>query len=252
MTDADSSGHDNLFAVPKNQVDAFAFNAAVADVFPDMIRRSVPGYESIMAMLGVLAQSFVQPQSRVYDLGCSLGAATLSVASRVRAEKVEYVCVDNSEAMLARCEQIMARHLAQGTAYDMRCADIRSVDIQQASLALLNFTLQFVAAEDRDALLSRIYQGLVPGGALLLSEKVVFDDPAEQQCMTDLHLAFKRANGYSEMEISQKRSALDNVLIPETLAAHKVRLQAAGFDQVFVWFQNLNFASLLAIKTGEA
>lgn len=246
------SGHDNLFAIPQNQVDAFAFNEAVADVFPDMIRRSVPGYESIMAMLGVLAQSFVQPHSRVYDLGCSLGAATLSVASRVRAEDVEYVCVDNSEAMLTRCDKILVRHLGQGTNYRMHCADIRETALENASFAILNFTLQFVAPDDRAALLTRIYDGLLPGGALLLSEKVVFDDPSEQQCMTDLHLAFKRANGYSEMEISQKRSALDNVLIPETLAAHQARLQAAGFDQVFVWFQNLNFASLLAIKTGEA
>jgi tRNA (cmo5U34)-methyltransferase len=120
--------------------------------------------------------------------------------------------------------------------------------MQQASVIVLNFTLQFIEPAARQALMQRIYEALLPGGILVLSEKIKFADPAEQAFMTELYMEFKRANGYSELEISQKRSALENVLIPDTIATHQQRLSLAGFTHSSVWFQNLVFASILAVK----
>ena len=128
---------------------------------------------------------------------------------------------------------------------ELICADIRDVKIQQASLVVMNFTLQFIAPEHRQALLDRIYQGLKPGGVLLVSEKVGFD-AAEQEWMSELHHAFKKANGYSELEISQKRTALERVLRPDTPATHRRRLHQAGFADCVQWFQCLNFVSFVA------
>ena len=85
------------------------------------------------------------------------------------------------------------------------------------------------------------------GGVLVLSEKLVFDQK-EQQILEPLQLDFKRANGYSELEISQKRDAIANVMIPETLQIHQQRLKNAGFSQSVLWIQHFNFASILAIK----
>ena len=130
----------------------------------------------------------------------------------------------------------------------LQCADIRDVTIENASIVVLNFTLQFITLEQREPLLQNIYHGLLPGGVLILSEKLCFTEDTEQQLMTDLHLAFKRANGYSDLEISQKRAALENVLIPETLTTHIERLKRVGFSQASQWFQCFNFASILAIK----
>jgi len=113
---------------------------------------------------------------------------------------------------------------------------------------VLNFTLQFIPLAERQALIDSIYQGLVPGGVLIVSEKICFDDPHHQQLMTELHHNFKKANGYSELEIAQKRTALENVLIPETLQKHKQRFLNAGFNHVDLWFQCFNFASMLALK----
>lgn len=238
---------DSIYALPQGQVVDFAFNEAVADVFPDMIRRSVPGYETIIALLGVIARRYAQPHSRIYDLGCSLGASTLSMAAQVRVEDLSFVCVDNSAAMTRRCEQILQRHLPSGQ-FQVECADIQAVALSNASVVVLNFTLQFLKPDERLAMLRHIYEGLLPGGVLILSEKLQFADPAEQALLTAIHLEFKRANGYSELEISQKRSALDHVLIPDTFAQHVERLEAAGFTQVVNWFQGFNFASLLAVK----
>ncbi|MEZ5447599.1 MAG: carboxy-S-adenosyl-L-methionine synthase CmoA [Thiolinea sp.] len=239
------TGRDQLFAAPQQVVD-FAFNAAVADVFPDMLRRSIPGYETLISQLGVLARRYVQPDSCVYDLGCSLGAATLAMAAQVQQPGVQFIGVDNSEAMTRRCDQRLQRHL-EAPRFQVVCEDITTLSMQPASLAVLNFTLQFIAPAAREALLRRIYQALLPGGALVLSEKICFADPDEQAQINDLYLEFKRANGYSELEISQKRNALEKVLIPDTLEVHQ-RLQAAGFQRVTLWFQSFSFVSLLAVR----
>jgi tRNA (cmo5U34)-methyltransferase len=129
------------------------------------------------------------------------------------------------------------------------CADITDIEIKNASVVVLNFTLQFIPIEQREELLQHIYQGMTDGAILILSEKIKFDDDHLQDLNTELHHAFKQANGYSEMEISQKRSALENVLLPETIATHQQRLRNIGFDSIDVWFQCFNFASLVAIKS---
>ena len=96
--------------------------------------------------------------------------------------------------------------------------------------------------------LSFFAAGTSPGGVLLLSEKIRFEDPAEETLQTDWHHAFKRARGYSDLEIARKREALENVLRPETLATHRRRLEQAGFTRVYRWFQGFNFVSLVALR----
>ncbi len=237
---------DTLFA-QQHQVVDFAFDDAVADVFPDMIRRSVPGYEAIISQLGVLARHYAQAGSRIYDLGCSLGAATLSMYRQSSDLNIEHICIDNSESMVKRCRSRLQRHMPDAN-LQVICENIEETSIHNASLVVLNFTLQFLVPEIRLELLKKIYQGLLPGGVLILSEKIIFSDKTENQLQTDWHLASKRANGYSDMEISQKRAALENVLIPDTLEEHQQRLAKAGFRQSCQWFQSFNFISLIALK----
>jgi tRNA (cmo5U34)-methyltransferase len=238
---------DNLYADPLAEVSRFAFDQAVVDVFPDMIKRSVPGYATIINMIGDLAERYVQTGSRCYDLGCSLGAATLAMRHRIRATDVKVIAVDNSPAMIARCRQVLAADTAEPEV-ELNCADIQSTELHNASMAVLNFTLQFVPVEERLPVLHKIHEGLNPGGVLILSEKVVFEDCVHNDLMIELHHNFKRANGYSDLEIAQKRSALEQVLLPESLTVHRDRLRAAGFTSVDVWFQCFNFASLIAVK----
>ncbi|WP_404363911.1 carboxy-S-adenosyl-L-methionine synthase CmoA [Marinobacter sp.] len=238
---------DRLFATARAP-DDFRFDAAVARVFPDMIRRSVPGYTTIIPMIEVITERFAQPASHCYDLGCSLGAATLAMRHGIPHGDCVLVGVDNSAAMIERCEHYIALddHPLPVT---LRCEDILQTELKDASVTTLNFTLQFVPPAERTGLLQRIAAATRPGGALILSEKICFESEEEQATQTLLHHEFKRANGYSDLEISQKRSALEQVLIPETLGAHRQRLQAAGFDQVMVWYQCFNFVSILAIKS---
>lgn len=241
---------DRIYATPQAQVSDFAFNEDVVRVFPDMIKRSVPGYPTIVENLGVLAAQFAQPGSALYDLGCSLGAVTQAMRRHVKSEGCRVIGVDNSAAMVARCHEYLHAQdsmFQELLPYELIEGDILALDFKPASVVALNFTLQFIAPERRLELLTRIRQSLLPGGALILSEKLRFEDEAEQTLLTDLHIAFKRANGYSELEIAQKRSALENVMKPDSLQQHRERLLAAGFRQVTPWFQCLNFASLVAL-----
>ncbi len=236
---------DSLFSVPHELVADFAFDEAVTRVFPDMIRRSVPGYGNIVTMIGLLAERYASSGSTLYDLGCSLGASTLSMRRCLGQRDCTIVAVDNSPAMVEGCRANVAA-AGEGIPVEVRCEDIREVAVSDASVVVLNFTLQFIAPEHRLALLRRIRSDMRPGGVLILSEKIVFESPEEDEFQRTLHLDFKRANGYSELEISQKRTALENVLIPETLQQHRQRLGEAGFARSHLWFQCFNFVSLIA------
>ncbi|MEM7117955.1 MAG: carboxy-S-adenosyl-L-methionine synthase CmoA [Chloroflexota bacterium] len=239
--------HDSIYAQHQTKVAPFQFDEAVADVFPDMIERSIPGYSLTLPLMGLIAERYAQPNSRCYDLGCSLGAVTWAMQARIQQPGCQLVAVDNSSAMLARCRDLLPADAALPPV-ELVEADIATVPIRNASIVVLHFTLQFLPPEARLPLLQRIFDGLLPGGVLVVSEKVVFADETQQVRFTDLHHDFKRANGYSNLEVSQKRTALENVLIPDTIEQHQARMQAVGFASCDVWFQAFNFASLLAIK----
>lgn len=240
-------GKDQIYSESLAKIADFSFDTQVADVFSDMIERSVPGYRSIITMIETLAGHYAQPGSNLYDLGCSLGAATLSIRRGVAAGNCSIIAVDSSKAMIKRCRKAVDRDL-HDTPVETVCDDIRNVEIADASVVVLNFTLQFIPPEDRVCLLKRIANGMRKGGVLILSEKVVFEDEHLNEVLGDMHHDFKRAHGYSDLEISQKRTALENVLVPETIATHRNRLREAGFGAVDVWFQCFNFMSMLAVK----
>ena len=238
---------DTLYARKKPHLIDFVFDEAVANVFPDMIRRSVPGYENIITMIGLFAEQYVQNNSQCYDLGCSLGAATLAMRHHIHKNDVSIVAVDNSDSMVERCQNNISKDTSK-TDVNIVCDDIQNISVQNASMVVLNFTLQFLEPDTRLELLSTIYKGMNIGGALVLSEKITFTDPILRDTNIQLHEAFKKANGYTNLEISQKRSALEKTLIPETLQTHQQRLTDIGFTKIIPWYQCFNFVSILAIK----
>jgi len=242
---------DTIYATGDQDDEPFRFNDAVAEVFPDMLRRSIPGYAATLEAIGSLAARYVKAGSNCYDLGCSLGAATLAMRQGIRAPDCRIIAIDNSEAMIERCRQMIAdagEPVSVPAPIDFRLDDIRDVPISNASMVVMNYTLQFLSLEDRSAMLARIFDGLISGGLFLLSEKVIDDDPHMEELLVDLHREHKRRNDYSELEISRKRAALDNVLIPETVADHRDRLAAVGFAHSAVWLRYFNFVSIVAIK----
>lgn len=195
---------DEIYANSDNGEQPFRFNSAVAEVFPDMLRRSIPGY-----------------------------AASIEAIS----------------SLVERCRDIVASDSDQHqTSVEVRQADIQDIEIKNASMVVMNYTLQFLDVNARAAIVQRIYDGLLPGGLFLLSEKVVDQDPYMEDLLVDLHHEHKRRNDYSQLEISRKRAALENVLLPESVPAHRKRLAAAGFKRSAVWLRYFNFVSIVAIK----
>ena len=242
-----NSEEDKLFAKNRATTSGFRFDEQVVKVFPDMIARSVPGYELVVPMIGMLARRYVQSDSKIYDLGCSLGAASLAMSQAVNSDGVEIIAIDNSRAMVERCSQLMLENRAS-VPVQVRLQNMLETRVENASVVVLNFTLQFLDREQRQVLIDRMSQGMRPGGPLIISEKICFPDQQEQSDQTDWHHDFKRTQGYSDLEIAQKRNALEDVLRPETEASHFKRFQQAGLFRPRRWFQCFSFASYIAFK----
>lgn len=240
------SARDTLFAKTLGDPGLFSFNEAVVGVFPDMIKRSVPGYSTVIAMTGLLAARHAREGKRIYDLGCSLGASLLSVARHKEVAQCELIGIDNSMVMLEQCRVTLDNELP-GNTIKLIAGDINSQDYQNACVVILNYTLQFVDPRQRLPLLIGLRQAMEPGDILVLSEKIALEAPTMNDLMIEMHHDFKRAQGYSDLEIAKKRQALENVLIPESRETHMRRLANAGFSHAECWFQCFNFASLVAI-----
>ena len=241
-----TTNRDTIYAQTLGDPGLFTFNKDVVGVFPDMINRSVPGYATVISMTGLLAARYARTGTCIYDLGCSLGASLLSAARQPDCQTNTFIGIDSSEAMLTAARDVLDKEVP-GLAIELIESDILDAPIDNASVVIMNYTLQFVPIASRLPLLKKIRSALAPGDALILSEKIKLDSPTMDDTMIAMHHDFKRAKGYSDLEIAQKRQALENVLIPEPLDIHFERLKKAGFSDGSCWFQCFNFASMIAI-----
>ncbi len=238
---------DQIYSQPQQKVDDFTFDNSVVEVFPDMIQRSVPGYSTIISTIGKLCEQFHQANSHIYDLGCSLGAATLSMRKAVTKDNCKIIGIDNSQAMVDKCRLHIKAYVSD-VPVSIELGDIQNYPLDNASVVVMNFTMQFIEPAERAALVQKIYDSLLPGGILIVSEKLRWENTDINEAINNLHLDFKRANGYSELEISQKRSAIENVMKIDSQQIHLQRLSQAGFKNSSIWYQCFNFASFIAIK----
>ena len=238
---------DTIFKTSQPNVADFRFNKAVAEVFDDMVDRSVPFYAEMQRMVTELAADFATPQSVVYDLGCSTGTTLVALNASLPAN-VKLVGIDNSPEMLERCRAKL-NHAGITRPHELVCGDLHGhLDLKDASVVVLMLTLQFVRPLYRDQLVTEIARNLKPGGCLILVEKILGEDATFNRLFIKYYYEMKRRHGYSELEISQKREALENVLIPYRLEENRLMLAHAGFRTSEVFFKWHNFAGLAAIK----
>lgn len=239
---------DRLFLSTNADLHPFKFNQSVVDVFPDMISRSVPGYQTIVDGIGRISKQFVKPRSVIYDLGSSLGSVSLMIARCNPGMLLQINAVDNSQAMVERCT-LNVNAYNYDALIDVQQNDITTISLQACDMVVINFTLQFIAPALRQAVIEKVYASLNVGGLLVISEKVSAQSDVMNRLLIELHHEFKRENGYSELEISQKRSALENVMVLDSFETHRQRLKQAGFNNISVWFQHFNFMSFCAVKS---
>jgi tRNA (cmo5U34)-methyltransferase len=238
---------DEYFADPQRKPFDFRFTAEVAGVFDDMVSRSVPFYHEMQRMTAELAADIVVPGTNVYDLGCSTGT-TLLLLDRVAPRGVTFYGIDDAPEMLARCEAKLQEQQVTHR-YELRTTDLNAgIEMHNASLAVMGFTLQFIRPLHRDRLVADVHNGLNPNGGLILLEKVLGEDSHFNRLFIKYYYDLKRRNGYSEIEIAQKREALENVLIPYKLLENREMLLRAGFRFVDVFFKWYNFCGIVALK----
>jgi tRNA (cmo5U34)-methyltransferase len=237
---------DEIYAAPQPLVTDFTFGAETSAVFDDMLQRSVPFYDEVQRLLAELAGDFAVDGTNVYDLGCSTGATLLNLSQIT--QDVTLIGIDSSEAMLQRADRAL-RQAATGKRCVLRRQDLHDgLVIENASVVVMSLTLQFVRPLQRERLLRTVHDGLNPQGCLLLVEKVLEEQTLVNRLFIKHYYDFKRRNGYAEIEIAQKREALENVLIPYRLEENREMLRAAGFAHAEIFFKWYNFCGLLVVK----
>lgn len=240
------AGEDRLFCTPEVRED-FSFNEEVAAVFDDMLHRSVPCYHLVIDAMARILGRHLEKGAVVYDLGCSVGSTLFLLAERLAGHGFGYVGVDNAPAMLRRARQRGAGRLQELCPRFLE-GDITTCPLDDAGAVLCNYTLQFLRPVTRQAFVNRVYAALPAGGVFLLSEKTIAHGPTLNRDFIAIHHAFKRERGYSALEIAAKREALENVLIPFSLAENIQLLHKAGFTEVEPFFTWFNFSSVVALK----
>jgi len=237
---------DRLYSDPAPLVTDFSFGSETTKVFDDMLHRSVPFYAEMQRMITEITEDFAADGTNIYDLGCSTGATLLDLQHIDR--DVTFIGIDSSAAMLDRAgEELKRANFARP--YALRQQDLhQGLEIQNASVVIMSLTLQFVRPLYREQVLHRIFEGLNPQGCLILIEKVLEEETLVNRLFIKYYYDFKRRNAYSDLEIAQKREALENVLIPYRLRENQELLERVGFRGPEIFFKWYNFCGMLALK----
>ncbi len=238
---------DRVFADKKNKIKPFEFNKEVADVFDDMLNRSVPLYTQNIKRQAQFTYQYYQDKTRIYDLGCSNGNLGILVLNQFKEKQFSMVGVDSSEPMIKKYSNRLKKY-DNFDQIDLVCGFLEDIQIKNASVVLINLTLQFLDTDKRDTVIKKIYNGMNSNGILLLTEKIIHSSELINNLQIKFYEEFKIENGYSKLEISQKRDALDKVLVPDTIETHKNRILNAGFTYFDIWLKWFNFVSMIAIK----
>ena len=238
---------DNIFNDGNFNDLPFSFNKEVTEVFEDMIDRSVPGYSSSLKLIENLSRKYYQDKSFCYDLGCSLGASTMSLLKAIENKEGKIFAIDNSEAMIFKCKDRF-KDFIDSRKVIFTLQNLESTEIREASIVVINFVLQFIDINKRESLLKKIFYGMKRNGLLIMSEKTHFSNKFRNKSLLNLYHKFKYNNGYTKMEISSKRDALEGVLITEPQDDHYQRLKKIGFKKIRKVMANLNFFTLIAQK----
>ena len=233
---------DKLFSAEISK--KFEFDESVASVFDDMLSRSVPFYGVVQKLIIDIILTYQKDNLKVLDLGVSTAKLLLELRSRISSSML-LKGIDNSEAMLLRAEN---KCKAFGADIELELADMLTYEYSGEDVIVANYTLQFIRPMQRVELVKRIFDGMNSGGVFIFSEKVVFEDKKLDKDLIDVYYEYKKEQGYSEYEISQKREALENILIPFTIKENIKMCKDAGFNSIDTIFQWGNFVTFVATK----
>lgn len=237
---------DTLYVSGAVQED-FTFNDRVADVFDDMLNRSIPHYRDVIDGMAQLLACHLAAGSTVYDLGCSTGTTLLELAHRLPDKQLRYIGIDNAPAMLDKARRKSAM-FTKSAMIQFQQTDITCCPLPNAAGILCNYTLQFLRPLTRQDFVRRIYESLPEGGIFFLSEKTISHAGRLNRDFIEIYHAFKKKQGYSELEIAAKREALENVLVPFSLEENIALLRQVGFEEIETFFKWFNFTAIVALK----
>jgi len=223
----------------------FQFDEAVASVFDDMLDRSIPFYRENMDLIVKIVNKFIEDGDSLLDLGCSTASLLLQIERDIQNREFSLIGIDSSEPMLKQAQKKLE---ALNSNISLDFGDILNYDFPKSKVVIMNYTLQFIRPIEREELLRNIQNSISEGGILILTEKIISSDSHFNKKLIDIYYDYKRSKGYSDYEISQKREALENVLVPYTEPENIRLLKRVGFREVETIFKWGNFTTFIGFN----
>ena len=162
--------------------------------FDKHINLSIPSYETLSDVFTGVACAFAQPESSVVDLGCSTGKF---LSELPKANDCNYIGIDKTKL----------KNIHKG--FELTIGDVEKVlpNLDNVSVVVSMFTLQFMGKLKRKRVLSHIKEKVLEGAIFLVAEKVYLDDPLIQTLVHKMHIQEKRKSFYDK-EILDKDTQL--------------------------------------------
>lgn len=241
---------DQVFMETNERASDFEFDDEVAEVFDDMISRSVPFYLEQQEMIKEVGKKFAIKSTNIYDLGCSTATTLINLCQEVD-DSIHLIGYDNSIPMINRSKQKIKDHGLEHrieVCHGDLNGDLSDLPLENAGMITMCWTLQFIRPLKRDNLIKAIYNGLVEDGVFVVTEKVLTNNSHMNRFFIEFYYDYKRRNGYSNKEILNKREALENVLVPYRIDENLEMFRRNGFEIVETLYQWYNFAAFLCVK----
>jgi tRNA (cmo5U34)-methyltransferase len=233
---------DNLFDI--SHQGKFTFNEDVANVFDDMLNRSIPFYIDNLKLNAKILSKYIKDGDKIYDIGSSTLNFLLYFEQNFNI-KAKLIGIDSSKPMIIKAK---SKIKAYNSNINLIFGDIENITIEKSQAIISNYTLQFIAKDKRSKVIDKIFNSLNKNGIFLISEKVISNNQKLNTSLIEIYHNYKQENGYSTTQIEKKKEALENILVPLSLDENISMLKNAGFKEVEVLFKWANFSTFLAIK----
>ena len=233
---------DNLFN--ENHQGKFTFNEDVANVFDDMLNRSIPFYRDNLKLNAKILSKYIKDGDKVYDIGSSTLNFLLYFEQNFKI-KADLIGIDNSKPMIKKATNKIKSYNSN---INLIFGNIENIELKPSQAIVSNYTLQFIDKDKRSEVIKKIFNSLNDNGIFLVSEKVISNNKKLNENLIEIYHNYKQDKGYTITQIEKKKEALENILTPLSLDENMSMLKKVGFKEVEVLFKWANFSTFLAIK----
>lgn len=206
--------------------------------FDEHIEKSIKGYGELVQDIQNLSEYFVEPNTNVYDVGCSSGKLVYELAKKHR--KANIIGIEKEDNFTKSLENKKNALFKKMDLFDVE-------NMTNASFVTSVFTMQFIQQHKRFKAIQKVYKSMNYGAGFILCEKMLAENSKLQDILAFMYYDHKR-NNFTDTEILDKEYDLRHQMKLYTLNENIEMLRDAGFRKIEIFWKRYTFTGILAIK----